>query len=1042
MQTYKQPNVFTVDPSEPFLNTVAAALCDGRLVEGFAFDGNPLELARATIFVPTRRAARELRSAFIDHLGQRSILLPTIKPLGEFDEDQVLFNNAGNNFLKTPPPVSSLERQLILGQLIAQWTKHLGSHLAHYFDDEEITTPVSTGDAFWLANDLASLLDQLQTEGIDFRAVDAAGEAEASDWWSITLAFLKIIRDEWPKILLEKNRIDPAEYRNRMLETEAAHLHKTDQDAPVIVAGSTGTIPATAKLIKVVSGLKMGVVVLPGYDLNMRVDTCAILEDSDEVTSAVGHHQFGLHNLVQGMQARGLVKSLSTFASPKLVARQAWISSALEPAPITDAWFETAKSFGASTFDDVAILVAETEREEAAAIAVALREAITDTEITCALVTPDRTLARRVVAELSKFGIDADDSGGRSFQATSHGQLISELLSLVFKEGSPAQLLSILKNPLVKIGAEASDHWEDLRLFENAILRGSIGQFVISDLVGFTKTQLLKREDHDAHHIPRALRQLDEPQCDRLLEFARRLQTILRPLVDIAKHEGNVSLRQCLRESIAAVESISADGNGRFDQLYDGEAGKTLRGLLREFLQADSNLTFNADQWPEILNATMSGLLVTNNGGEHPRLAVLGALEARLQTFDFLVVGGLIEGTWPSQSSNDAFLTRGMKARMNMQPPERRVGLAAHDLYMALGQDRVLLTYAERKDNAPTVPSRWLQRLETLAGPKAQKVMRMRGYRYASIARSLDRPIVQNFSERPNFTPPLSARPRHFSVTDIERLRRDPYALYAKKVLDLRPLDPLVRKPDYATRGTLIHAILENMVTEKVDFASVDAAKHFTAIIDAALDKENLPADIEILWRSRLLASVPNIIRWERERDQFGVDRRVEVQALSTPVGQTGVSLAGRADRLDIYPDGVVDIIDFKTGAAPSAKRVMAMLAPQMPLEAALLKNGSFDGIPKTDAKALLYVKLDARGEIKQMDVSKGTGARSDMTATDLADVAWEKLTSLLTYFADEQYGYISRAIPKSQYDLSDEYDHLARVQEWSSAGDDGSVEE
>lgn len=1038
MEKHIEPRVYTIEPGQPFLATLAKALCEGGLVPGFSYDGDPLSLSKVTIYVPTRRAARELRSAFLDQLGAQSVLLPAIKQLGEFDEDEALFSGHADGALSLAPPIDSLHRQLLLGGLIADWNKHLTDALRNLYPNEDILTPASTSDAFWMAQALAELLDQLQTEDLDFHSIDAAAaELDLPGWWNVTHAFLQIIASEWPQKLEELRRIDPAIHRNMMLRGEATRLTSKQPADPVIVAGSTGTIPATSDLIAAVAKLPAGAVVLPGYDLNMSDETKAALEDADDLASAIGHPQYGMHHLVLKMGAQGLVSKIGSNSTSELAERQKWIGAALEPAPRTATWLDTRKNLTDSAFANVEILVAENERQEAAAIAAALRDAIADPAVNAALVTPHRTLARGVVTELERYGIEADDSGGHAFDTTPHGSLLGFVFQCVFDAGDPADLLALLKNPLVCLGMNSDDYQKSVNRLEQMVLRGGVGRFNCGTFEAFAKTQIIARKKEGAY-TPAWLRKLEEDQRAEIeadiVSFAARIEAAFAPLCALVERGDDVALETMLAATITVLETLAKDDEDNHQALFAGEAGTMLRKLLTSFFGSELDMKFSPEQWPEIVRAVTSSMSVQPVANGHPRVSIWGTLEARLQTVDFLVMGGLNEAVWPQQTSNDPFLTRGMKLRMKMQPPERRIGLSAHDFYMGMGQKRVLLTRALRIDNAPAVASRWLQRLETLAGEDAVEAMHKRGQFYADIVQALEQTDDINLEARPEPKPPVHARPKYFSVTEIERLRRDPYAIYAKRILGLQPLEELVREPDAATRGTLFHAILEESTKANIDYTKPDAIDKLREIADRIFAEFSLPPDVEVLWRTRFDAAIPEIADWEKSRDEDGVKRHAELKSDRFPVDMTGVTLRGIADRLDVNKDGTVDIIDFKTGGVPSVDQVHAMLAPQMPLEAALLKRGAFKQLDKSDAAALLYVTLGAKGDVKRNDV-RGSGNKHK-EADILADKAWEKLVQLLSFFADEGNGYISRAIPAKQHDYSGEYDHLARVLEWSAGTD------
>ena len=418
------------------------------------------------------------------------------------------------------------------------------------------------------------------------------------------------------------------------------------------------------------------------------------------------------------------------------------------------------------------------------------------------------------------------------------------------------------------------------------------------------------------------------------------------------------------------------------------------------------------------------------------RISIWGALEARLQSVDMLVLGGLNEGSWPRKAEADRLMSRMMKAGVGLEPPERRIGQAAHDFVMAMGTERVVLARSVRSDDAPAVASRWLQRLFAVLGPDRVAEMRARGEGFLGVARSIDDGASAPAFLRPVHAPPLEARPKRFSVTEIETLRRDPYAIYARKVLDLRPLDPLLREPGAAERGTLFHDALSRFVLSGADPFADEAAVWLVACGRAAFAAAALPADIEAVWWPRFLALVPGIVAWERERGA-GTERRLaEVRADDLEVGATGVKLSGYADRVDLLPAGFADILDFKTGSGPSKGQAHTLLAPQLALEGALLMRGAFRGLGARMPSKLAHVRLRPNGEVEEESILEFN--RKQRSAPDLSEEAWERLGKLLAHYGDPLVGYLSRALPFREGDTDGDYDHLARVQEWSSVGPDG----
>ncbi len=706
--------------------------------------------------------------------------------------------------------------------------------------------------------------------------------------------------------------------------------------------------------------------------------------------------------------------------------RRLWVSESLRPSAVTDRWTQTRQSVSDAAFGDVALLTAPNEHLEAAAIAAALREAIAEPDATAALVTPDRTLARRVAAELARYGIAATDTGGTPAASTHQGRLLALALETVFNPGDPSTLLALAKHPLVTLSAAPEDHAETVALFEMAILRGGTGRVGPQAIADLVRQRAADRDRTDIRVSP-WLKSLTDEDAGRIVAFAERYEQALAPLVELADRGGEVPLASLVAATVETLEALARDENGFHDALYEDEAGAVFRGFLSGLVAGDVPLNLEPSVWPQAVQALMADIAVKPAPGGHPRINIWGTLEARLQTVDLMILGGLNEGVWPSQTQNDQFLTRGMKSGIGLEPPERRIGLSAHDFQMAMGQKRVILARSERADGAPSIASRWLQRLTTFAGEDAVGAMMAAGDRYIALARAMEEGVVAKPAPRPEPTPPLAARPRFLSVTEVETLIRDPYAIYAKKVLRLRPIEELVRDPGAAERGSLFHAIFEHVVREEVDPLAPDAVERTLAIARRLFDDENLPPDIRAIWWPRVEAGVTGIAGWEAERAPMVSERFAEIDADATAIAETGVRLTGRADRMDRRPDGSVEIVDFKTGVPPSAKSVRALLSPQLPLEGALLRRGAFCEIGVADPAAMAYVQVGPKGKIAERNVLKGDRKAGDADPVELGEAAWDKLAGMLGYYGTETNGFLSQRMPQKLRDRLGDYDHLAR---------------
>lgn len=1018
----ERARVFTIPAGARFLPTLADALLAGRLGPVPDFAADPLALADVRIFLPNRRAARALGAVLAERLGGAAIL-PVIRPIGDVDEDDLLLQPVEDpaDRLVLPAAISRLDRQLVLARLTRAWGDRLRQAMLAESPDAPVTIPASAADAFHLAGDLARLVDDVAAAGLAFSALDRLVPEDLARYWQITLDFLKIVGEAWPAFLAETELADPAARRDLLIRAEAGRLRTAPPPGLVVAAGSTGSVPATAELLATIARLGNGAVVLP--DLDLGLDEEAWNAIGGGAAGAPGHPQYGLK---QWLGRAGILRAdVETLASPPpaLAARGRLVSDAMRPAETTEAW-AVAPDVDPLATEGIALVAARNEQEEALAIAVVLREAIEEPGASAALVTPDRAIAARVVAELQRFGLDVVDSAGRGLRGTQIGTLARLATAAARSDGAPLDLLALAKHPLATFGlprsvCRAAAETIDLLLFRGRLLAGGL-----AGLPAALAAAIDDAADPDKRRHP-AVRRLSVGDCEAAADLVARMVAALDPLAgrlaDGARSDA-ATLAAELRTTIAAILETE-DGEGVIDADEDGEA---LSGLLEGLGGPHgATLALSGSEFPDFLDAAMGGVAVPPRGGGDPRIAIWGTLEARLQSADCLVLAGLDEGIWPAAARTDPWLSRSMRAAFGLEAPERRLGQAAHDFAAALGNPRVVVTRCERRGGTPTIPSRWLQRIDARLGEPAAKEIAARGAVYLDWARALDAAPAPEAMKRPRPKPPVSARPKRLSVTEIETLVRDPYAIYARRILRLEPLDPIDVAPDAALRGTLIHEALGR-------FAARWAGR-FDGAAEAALIEEGRDVFREIaafpavhaLWWPRFLAIARWYVDWERTRDGIA-ERHAEIDGRMPLPG--GFELTGRADRIDRRTDGAYEIIDFKTGAPPSAKQLATGLAPQLALETAMLRRGAFREIPPGGSVAVL-------GWIGLGKVGKGqpfSSAVKDRPADELGDEAADRLARLIAAYGDEDRAYVSRARPMFETRWESPYDHLARVAEWA----------
>ncbi|GJE57272.1 double-strand break repair protein AddB [Methylobacterium thuringiense] len=1034
-------HIFTIPPGAPFLPTLADALVSGRLVGDVG--GDPIALAAVTIYLPTQRAVPALSAILSARLGGAT-LLPRMIPLGEADEAEL--DLAASPLLETAaqalnPAMPALERRLILARLVQRWGKAVDRALLQISDDVPFRVPSSPADAVCLAADLERLMDALTVEGLPWDDIGAAVEVEYSRYFGLTLDFLKIAAESWPGILAERGLSDPVVRSRLLVLAEADRLIRERPADPVIVAGSTGSVPATAKLIAAVAGLPRGAVVLPGLDQTLDTDGWDAIETEDEI--AHGHPQAILHRLLGPFglnRDRADVIPLGT-PSPEATARQDMLSQALRPAETTDAWARIEPAARIDTarrgLDGIAVAECLDEREEALVIALALRETLETPGATAALVTPDRTLAMRVSADLARWGIAAEDSAGASLARAPAGRFARLVAELAVDVG-PARVVALLAHPFVRLGLTRGDVVRGAAALEIGALRGPAPRDGFDGL-----REALRSNRAATGRVPRARRRLRPVDWELAEAVVERLEKAFAGfaggaddvgnLVTVAEHHRATceELMRCVAgDAAGAPDDPSLDTlDGLFDDLGFA-SGEELPGYPRDY--------------PAFFTAlARERTIVATPRAAHPRLRILGLLEARLLHVDRIVLGGLDEGVWPMRTTTDAFLNRPMRIRVGLNPPERRIGQSAHDFMQALGCHDAVITRAAKREGTPTVPSRFLQRLGAFSGGEAWQGAITAGQQLRSYATALDSSgnLRTPRLTRPAPKPDPALFPRRLSVTRIERLVRDPYSIFAEYVLGLEALDSLAVPPGASERGTLVHDVMAKFVEHFPDAianpAQAEAQLRELATTGFARIRQDHPA-LYAEWFPRFERMAASFLAWERARRPDIAQIRPEISGKwAIPLGSETFTLSGQADRIEARRDGTFCIIDFKTGVPPSNKTVFAGFSPQLTLEAAMLMHGAFDGLKANSVPELLYVHASGgREPFRPVPVKPPQGEAR--TVDGIVEEHVARLRGLIARFLTGEAAYVSRPYP--QYARAyNEYDHLARVLEWSLAGEEPS---
>ncbi|MGH6832542.1 MAG: double-strand break repair protein AddB, partial [Methyloceanibacter sp.] len=647
------------------------------------------------------RAARALREAFLAEAGGEALLLPRIRALGDPDEEAAIIfgtQDGPDDGALGAQAIGALPRRLALMRLVLAFRHRLRAEAAAERGVEASPIfDVTPGQASYLAADLANLMDDIERDEVDLSRLDEIVPEEFAGHWQITVEFLKIVTEHWPQYLRDNHLVSPVARRTRLMAQEAERLAK-GSPYPVIAAGSTGTVPATARLLKTIASLPNGAVVLPGLDRSLDDDSWSLLAEHPE------HPQAGMAELLRKLGvARDDVADVAGSAPDATArARLHLASEALRPAESTEHWQRFIKADelapeGRASFANalagIRLVVAPTAHDEAEAIALILRSAIETPGKTAALVTPDRVLARRVAARLKRYDLAVDDSAGVPVARTVPGAFLDLVLGAAETDVAPPELMALLKHPLALLGRRLAE----ARAAARALERGAFRDIYVGQGLAGARAAIEAARDETKRRPPISAQEQAEA-----LKLIEDLEAAFAPLMAFAvgslPHEAGR-----LAEAHAAVaEALARDQDGTSSGLWQGDAGEALAVLLAELIDAGHGLSLTAADYPPFYRSLIAGEVVRPRAALHSRLFIWGPLEARLQQPDVVILGSLNEGVWPRQQEAGPWLSRPMRERLGLTPPERRTGLAAHDFAQALGAGTVYLTRALKVDGVPT----------------------------------------------------------------------------------------------------------------------------------------------------------------------------------------------------------------------------------------------------------------------------------------------------------------------------------------------------
>ncbi len=998
-----QKTLYNIPAGLPFAHMLAMRLLEET-------KDNPESLAGYMILLPSRRACRSLQEAFLDLSDGRPLLLPRLQTLGGVDEEELCLSLAGekgaDQVLALKPALSPLKRQLLLGRTI------------------EALPDFTQGPdkAIALAGALGQLMDQIYTEGLDLANLQSLVPEDFAQHWQITIDFLNILAQHWPKILEEHGVMDGADRRNRLTCALAEHWKVSPPSGCVIAAGSTGSIPATAMLLDVVACLPKGAVVLPGLDQDMDEESWNALEE--------GHPQYGLKHLLLSLkEERKDVRSwvnmgqMTGHEEAHIIsnARRALISEVMRPASTTAQWItlgeqDERQALFRASMKGLNYYECAHEGEEATLIATLMRETLEQPGKTAILVTSDRNLARRVRSVCTRWYIELDDSAGQSLDKTPLGSFLLLIVQAALAHYAPVALLTLLKHPYCRVMMEQEDFNDALAFLEKRILCGP------KPPPGFDAlTHLLELEGEKA---------------GAALNLLGQIEPIMSCFKNGSLEPISMEFKDFLEAHIDAAEKLAASVQySGADLLWRREEGDTASKFFSEITDRNVLLSeVSLSDYALILEMLMKSVSIRPKYGMHPRLKILGQIEARMLDADLVILAGLNEGSWPPDPGHDPFMSRSMRKNFGLPSPERQVGLAAHDFVQGFCAPRIIMTRSRKRDGAPSVPARWLQRLGTVLDSAGFSIDDIKNGPALHWVSALDRNAEFAPALRPAPTPPVHMRPRKLSVTRIETWLKDPYSIYARYILNLKKLEPLEKPLDTAIRGTLLHDVFDRFISAHKEEIPPNALDILDGLAGEEIAKQHSDPSDWSFWHPRFIKACEWFLEHEEHWRAQANPLKTEAKGAFTfktagnKADGKDFTLTAIADRIDLM-SGRAAIIDYKSGGTYTKKGIKNGDSPQLSLEGFIVSKGGFEDIPSLPLAYLGYWILT--GSATQC--GKITELREEIEET-LKNTE-EGLRDLIETFDRPETPYYS--LPSAERVLRfNDYEHLARVQEWAILGE------
>ncbi len=963
------PKIYTIPPDVAFLPALA---------QWFLQSFSQEYTSDALIFLPTRRACRAFSHAMLTCLphAQKAMILPRIVALAEAENEPVIQHlllstpSVAERYLALPPAISGAERRVRMQRLVSA-----------------LDSSLLPAQSLALADDLLELLDECHAQQISAHAIRQILPENMAEHWQVLLPHLHMIIQGWPEVLAELGKTDPILRRNSVLGLLAECLQQGNYTFPVIAAGSTGSQPATASLLLAIAKQPNGALILSGLDTNISDD---IWDDID-----AGHPQFAIKTLLQKAQMPRLAVDIMVPSEKDL----SFWPSVFYP----EKWLQNWREKPSVRPENLFVLDHENDAQEAQTIALLIRETLEHPNKKVALITPSTALMDKVCAILARYDVLVQSSAGSALRDTPSGVILRLVIEWMQQPTSPRHILALLQHPLVHVGFSREACLQASRLFEKEQCHAVISHKHWDVYIG--------NASEESSLLLRKLKQYSDNLC--------------------ADAEA-LSATVLLKQSLLLTEQITTDDQGKVHLWHTQEAAQWQQWSA-EWLDAAQQMNpIHQEHLPTLIESMLAGSVVRQVYAAHPRIEILSSMEARLLHFDRVILAGLNEGHWPELSSTGPWISAAMRTQAGLPSLQERTSQQALDFYLQAHSTEVFCTYSHKIGSSPALPSRWLERLfaclQAQSNATRSEIISILAHPAMHWRKDVHAPDHVEMTSPPD--PSLSSIhwPNHkISATTIERLKRNPYAVYVSKILRINPLEPLDAPPTNKESGTHLHAVLQRWKQQEPrNIEHFDACfEAIWAIAEAVLKEQNLPASISIFWEKSWRSMLQNFLIWEMDSPSHltkVLEQRGEMALEQWSVHAT-------PDRIDQMEDGTLRVIDYKSknSAGISAAEIKSKQLLQLPIAALIAYEGGFtaQGIKQaTTASALEYWTLKGPKRTVVHDTEK-------LAVETYVQQVKDDLAALLRYYALPQAKFLYDPEEKIKTPYDNDMPHLARVKEW-----------